>query len=359
MSEPLRYIIVGTGGWGGRWVSEFLPRLAQLGKALPAAAVDTNPEALKNAEQHLRLPPDKLYTDMARAFAENRADFTIVVVPPAHHEAVVDQALAYGMHILSEKPIADTMAACARVYKKVMAAGKKMAVTMSHRFDQDKQTLERLIKSGAYGRLDYIVGRNTWACRKFPAWGAFRYKMPDPLLIEGTVHHFDIMRALAGSNAHTVYAHTWNPPWSEFQGDSQGVITLQMQNGVKVFYEGANANASSLNGWREDYWRAECENATLELDQRRLRIVTGLRGRDAAIQEQPLDQQPVWTNPWLAEMFVDWLNGGPAPKNTLEDNIQCAALLFAAIESAHTDQPVDVQGFLQRHLDATSEEVLR
>jgi predicted dehydrogenase len=233
-----------------------------------------------------------------------------------------------------------------------MAAGKKMAVTMSHRFDQDKQSLERLVKSGAYGKLDYVVGRNTWDCRKYPSWGAFRYRIPDPLLIEGTVHHFDIMRALAGSNAQTVYARTWNPRWSEFQGDAQGLIIVDMENGVKVFYEGAKANASTLNGWGQDYWRAECDKATLELDRRKLRVIAGGIGHDAAIQEKPLEQQPVWTNPWLAELFVDWLGGGAAPENTLEDNIQCAALLFAAIESAHTGKPVDVQAFLQQSLAA-------
>jgi predicted dehydrogenase len=84
-------------------------------------------------------------------------------------------------------------------------------------------------------------------CRAFPAWGAFRYKIADPLLVEGTVHHFDIMRSLAGANAKTVYAKTWNPSWSEFQGDSQGLITLEMENGVKVFYEGGKSNAAQLN----------------------------------------------------------------------------------------------------------------
>jgi predicted dehydrogenase len=56
-------------------------------------------------------------------------------------------------------------------------------------------------------------------------------------------------------------------------------------------------------------------------------------------------------NPWLAEMFVNWLNGGPEPPNSLEDNIQCAALLFAAVESAHTGQVVEVQEFLRMNLD--------
>ena len=351
MAESLRYIIVGTGGWGASWCRDVLPRLAEMGKAVPAAAGDINRDALKNAREHLKLPARKCYTDIKKAFDTNQADFGIVVVPPAHHEEIVDVILAHDMHVLSEKPIADSLEACARIYRKVKAAGKKMAVTMSHRFDQDKQTLERLIKSVRYGALDYLIGRNTWAMRKSPAWGAFRYKIADALLVEGTVHHFDIMRALADSNARTVYAKTWNPAWSVFDGDCQALVTIEMENGVKVFYEGAKANASSLNTWNRDYWRAECDKATLELDNRKLRVITGALTHDATIEEMPLEDQPVWKNAWLAEMFVDWLSGGEPPPTHLDDNIQCAALLFAAIESAHTGKVIDVQAFLRKHLE--------
>jgi len=46
MSKPHRYIIVGTAGKGGDWCKNTLPRLAELGKAIPAAAVDINAEHL-------------------------------------------------------------------------------------------------------------------------------------------------------------------------------------------------------------------------------------------------------------------------------------------------------------------------
>lgn len=84
MDDPLRYIIVGTGGFGARWCRDFLPRLTNLGKATPAAAVDLDAGALANAREGLGLPPEKCYTDVDRAFAENGddADFVIVVVPP-------------------------------------------------------------------------------------------------------------------------------------------------------------------------------------------------------------------------------------------------------------------------------------
>lgn len=335
------------GGFGAHWVNNVMPRLIDpLSKVEAVAAVDIKADTFPFVMAKYRLPAEKFYTDAKKAFRENPADFAIIVVPPAFHESIVDLALESGLDILSEKPIADTMDACCRIYRKVKKAGKKMAVTMSHRFDQDKQSLERLIKSGRYGKLDYLIGRNTWNYRKLPAWGAFRYKIPDPLLIEGTVHHFDIMRALTGSNAKTVYAKSWNPAWSDFQGDSQALMILEMENGAKVFYEGAKSNASMLNGWGDDYWRAECEKATLELDKRKLRIIT-----DTVIQK-PLEEQPVWTNPWLAELFVNWLNGGPEPPNSIDDNIQCAALLFAAVESAHTGRIVPVQDFLREHLTA-------
>jgi predicted dehydrogenase len=349
MANRLRFIHVGTGGFGGYWCREVLPRLVKLGKAEPAAAVDINPEALENAQEGYGIAPERCFADAKRAFDEVEADFAIIVVPPAHHEAIVDLAVAKGLHILSEKPIADTMAACCRIHHKVKAAGLKMAVTMSHRFDQDKQSLERLIRSGEFGGCHYIVGRNTWNCRAYPSWGAFRYEIPDTLLVEGTVHHFDIMRSLAGSNAKTVYCRSWNAPWSDFKGDSSALITIEMENGIKVFYEGSKTNATTLNGWCQDYWRAECDKATLELDNRRLRVLSDLSG-ERVITEKALLRQPLWMNPWLAELFVHWLVGGPEPPNSLDDNIQCAALLFAAIESAHTGKIINVQEYLASQL---------
>ena len=346
-----RFIQIGVGGFGRSWVESFMPRLIDgLGIARPAAVADLNPAVFPAAMSGYHLPAEKCYTDVRKALAENPADFVIIVVPPPLHESMVDLALEHNLDILSEKPIADTMEASCRVYHKVRKAGRKMAVTMSHRFDQDKQSLERLIKSGNYGRLDYLVGRNTWSVRKFPAWGEFRYRMPDPLLIDGTVHHFDIMRSLSGSNAKTVYAQTWNPAWSDFQGDSQALITVEMENGVRVFYEGGSCNASSLNGWGRDYWRAECDRATLELDNRKIRVLEGNLFENALIREMPLENQAAWMNSWLAELFVNWLNSGPEPPNRLDDNIHCAALLFAAIESSHTGAAVNVPEFLKRYL---------
>lgn len=347
-----KMIQVGTGGFGSAWCGRFLPPNIQDGLIEVVAAVDTNPTALVNAQEHLGLPEDKCYIDIRRAFNENKADFCTIVVPPSHHEEVVDEALAHDLHILSEKPIADTLAASVRIADKVKRAGKKMGVTMSHRFDQDKTTLREELRSGRHGVLDYLICRFTCDCRKFGSWGAFRHEIPDTLMIEGAVHHLDILADLAGAKCDTIYAQTWNPSWGEFAGDSQGLVLMQCENGTRAFYEGAKTNAVGLNWWTEEYIRAECEKSTLILNQRHLERFPYdpdselTNRREGEGEEIPLLEQPKWANAWLIEQFVHWLDGGEPMDTNVEDNLQSVALIFAAIESSRTGQPVRVQEFL-------------
>lgn len=333
---------------GKLWCSDVFTYLGGLGKAELVAAVDVVPEHLENPRAILGLPADRCYTDLARALDENEADAVAIVVPPEHHEAVVDAALAHDLHILSEKPIADSMEASCRIVRKLRATDRKMCVTMSRRFMQDALSLEERIHSGDYGRLNYLVQRVTYDWRTFGVWGEYRHRMADPLLIEGTVHHFDVHRALTGSNPATIYARTWNPPWGEYAGDSTALILIDMQNGARVFWEGAKANATTLNEWHSAYVRAECEFGTLEVEAPNLRV---LRGDPPVAKELPMLPGEHWGNPLIAEMFCDWVAGRRDDHPTeVGDNLQCAAMVFAAIESSRTGAPVDVQAFIERHL---------
>ena len=347
-----RMIQVGTGGWGASWCRQHLPPNVADGLIEVVAAVDINPEALRNAREGLGLRDNQCYTDIREAFADNEADFCTVVVPPAYHESVVDQALDYGMHILSEKPIADTLEASIRIADKVEIAGVKMGVTMSHRFRQDITTLRHLIRSGAYGPPDYFVCRFTCECRSFATWGRFRYEIPDPLMVEGAVHHLDLLADMAGGRCQQLYAQTWQPAWGEFAGDAQALVTMQAESGARVMYEGAKTNAVGLNGWGHEYIRAECEKATLimshgaierfDYDPERKQPAR----REGTGEAVPLLQQPKWANAWLVEQFVGWLDGGEPMETNVRDNLQSVALVFAAVESSRSGQPVRVQEFL-------------
>ncbi|MCA9838370.1 MAG: Gfo/Idh/MocA family oxidoreductase [Trueperaceae bacterium] len=344
-------ILIGTGGQGKAWCERFLPPNIQEGLLEIVAAVDVNPAVLENPQTYLGLAADKCYTDLHKALAENPADFCVIVTPPAFHEAAVDAALEHGLHILSEKPIADTLEASIRIADKVQKAGKKMGVTMSHRFDQDKTTLLQELRSGRNGALDYLVCRFTCNMRNFGDWGAaFRHTMKDALMIEGAVHHLDMLATFAGARCETLYAQTWNPSWGDYGGDSQGHVMLTFENGVKAFYEGAKTNAIGLNGWAQEYVRAECEKATLIMDCREIERFPYEGGRiykrEGQGEKLPMLSGNKWMNTLLVEQFIRWLEGGEPMETDIESNLQSVALIFAAIESSQTGRVIKVQEFL-------------
>ncbi len=348
-----RVIHVGVGSFGRRWCSEFLARNIADGTIEVVAIADLDPEAVARGQALLGLPDSACHTDIAEAFASHEADFCTVVVPPEFHEAVIDIAIAHGVDILCEKPIAATMDASVRIAAKVRAAGRKMAVTMSHRFDQDKTTLREIIRSGLLGPVSAVSCRYQSSMRGHMQWGAlFRHTMQDPLLIEGAVHHLDLVADFAGAKCETLFATTWKPAWAEYAGDTDGIVTMVFENGVRGVYEGSSSAAVGLNDWTKEYVRIECENGTAILNSREIEIFTRLplarqQHREGLGQKMPLLTQPKWLNTWLIEKFCAWLDGGPEMETIVEKNVQASALIFASIESARSGQTVRVQEYVE------------
>ena len=103
-----------------------------------------------------------------------------------------------------------------------------------------------------------------------------------------------------------------------------------------------------LNGWGDEYIRAECELGTLILDRKQITVCE--IDRSECSKPLPLLQRPKWAHYWLLEQFCDWLDGGEPMETNVEDNLQSMALIFSAIESSQTGNPVKVQEFLNKYL---------
>ena len=350
-----KVIHVGVGQFGRRWCSEFLRSNIADGTIEVVALADADPQALATGRDLLGLPADVCYTDAAQAFARHRADFCTIVVPPSRHEAVVDLAIAHGVDILCEKPIADTMAGSLSIARKVRSAGRKMAVTMSHRFDQDKTTLRAIIRSGRLGRVNTVSCRYAADMRAHMAWGAlFRHTMADPLMIEGAVHHLDLVADLAGAPCETIYASTWKPDWATYAGDTDGIVMMTFANGVRGVYEGTSSAAVGLNDWTKEYVRVDCELGTAILNSREVEVfsredLVRQRSREGQGHKVQLITQPKWLNTWLIEKFCRWLDGGPEMETNVEANLQASALVFAGIESRRTGAVIRIDDYLRDH----------
>lgn len=343
--------MIGVGGMARHWINVVWG--AHHERMAFAGLVDVNEALLRETGETLGVPSSRLFTDVAKAFAQVEADYCCVVTPPQFHRQAVELACGRGMHVLSEKPIASTWEDCAAIYRAVQSSGVKMMVTQNYRYTPRILTLKKTV--GELGRVNYAVCRYASDYRKLLSWGArFRHEMSHSLLVEASIHHFDQLRNLTSADCQTMTGFEWHPGQirggpnqfagsDSFMGETNGLFVMQMTDGAFSSYEGNNLATGKTNTWHSEYYRVECEGGAAVLDADH---VVRIEERTADNTLQVLEiatERPKWEgHVAIGAQFLDWLDGGDAPATALQDNIKSAAMLFAAIEAGDSGQAVNV-----------------
>ncbi|MFN8636000.1 MAG: Gfo/Idh/MocA family oxidoreductase [Chloroflexota bacterium] len=353
---PKRCLMIGAGGMADSWIRDILPTFRD--RVEIVGLVDVSEPTLADSGDFLGLDGRQRFTQLGPAFENVDADFCAVVIPSAFHKDAALLAAARGLPILCEKPLADTWSACKEIYRAVTRANVKMEVVQNYRYRAPMLAMKAVLQSGALGRLNYVVSRFADDCREYGAW-ARRHHLPHAMLLDGAVHHLDMLRHLTGGDCAQIAAQEWNPPWSSSDGEFCALCLLSMTNGVRATYEGNATAAGEQNPWRQEAYRAECEGGAVAVGlDRTVRVYRHTRGRGVVTEEVPAPPPLHEGHAWIVAEFLDWLDGGPTPATTLEDNVQTSAMVFAALEAARTGQTVDVQQ-LVRELTADEGSVAR
>lgn len=144
----VRLGIIGCGDVAFR---TYFPWIDALGnRAQVAVCFDPIPERADRAAA--RFPGARAVTDLAGLLAEPDLDAAINLTPPPYHLSTTSAALDAGLHVLSEKPLAVTLADAQSLIAKADSVGKLLlcapGVMATHRF----RWLKRLLGDGQLGR---------------------------------------------------------------------------------------------------------------------------------------------------------------------------------------------------------------
>ncbi|MFK7894096.1 MAG: Gfo/Idh/MocA family protein [Granulosicoccus sp.] len=167
-TQPLMLLLIGT----GRMADLHAARFAELAGVSILAAVDTNPQRLRNfCRKHAIL---NAYSDLHKALEAHAYDAVTVVTPDSSHAAVTLEALKYGLPVLCEKPLADTLDAAERM---TLAAEEKRVVNMvnfSYRTSGALHKARMLVDDKVLGEIRHIEAsyRQSWLCNDY--WGDWR-----------------------------------------------------------------------------------------------------------------------------------------------------------------------------------------
>lgn len=289
-----------------------------------SAFVEISDEIGKRQAEAYGLNPSKIFKTLNEALTTVPADGVINVTPPQFHREISIQALEAGLPVLSEKPLADTLESAQAIVRKANETGVLHMVTQNYRYSIPAQTLKEAMDSKALGE----VGALTVEFFKGPHFGGFREEMDYPLIIDMSIHHFDMMRFFLESDPLWVYGRSWNPNWSWYRGDASAAVLIGFDNGVRVSYNGSWCSTGMETPWNGD-WRFECEKGVISLEDDQVR--TQLTGQEAEIAP-PVQMEHV-AQAYLLHEFHQALTEGHKPATTCQDNIKSLSLVFDVIRS--------------------------
>jgi predicted dehydrogenase len=326
---------------GRGWVKN----LKENPRAAVAALVDIRLEAAHKAATDFGVDPAQCYADLKEALKRTEAEFVVDVTIPEAHCPTTLTALAAGLPVIGEKPMAESMVSARKMVHAAEKANRLYMVSQSRRYDPKHVATQRLLQSGCVGDIttvncDFYIGAH---------FGGFRDEMPSPLILDMAIHHFDLCRFLTGADPVAVYAHEFNPKGSWYRGDVNASAIFEMSNGVVFTYRGSWCAEGCHTSWNGD-WRIIGSSGTVLMEKDQLPRGSrpkpgGQRGFHLE-QEDIRSEAPTINGAGIAgalNEFLDYLETGKVPQGECHDNIKSLAMVFAAIESSRRHRRVPVK----------------
>lgn len=337
----LRALVVGAGGLGRVWVKT----LQEFEQTEVAGIVDVRLDAAEDAARNAGLDGTYVGTELDEALEAVHPDFVVdVTIPSVHHDVVI-RSLEWGVPVLGEKPMTDSMQRARAMVAASERTGRLYMVSQSRRFDPRLFGFRKLIQQEAglpLGILnaDFYIGHHM---------ESFRHALEHVLLLDMGVHIFDKARFISGEEPVAVYCEDFNPSWSWLEGMSSASAIFEMTNGMRFTFRGSWVSEGRHTPWQSE-WRAVGPNGTVTwngMDEPVAEVAAGPvdpGNRRSALATRTLDAMPVVEREFAGSLreFVRAVRTGATPMGECHDNIKTLAMALGAIESAETRRRVAI-----------------
>ncbi len=333
--DRLRVLVIGSGFFGRNWLRE----VSACGECVVAGLVSKHADLLSKVGDEFKVPAERRFGSLEQALAKADAQAAVVAVPEMFHREVIIQALGHNLHVLTEKPLAMTMAEA----KEIRAAAQRqpgcvVMVDQNYRWRPHNQTLRQAVREGRVGQVVSMSYEFRQPITRTTT-DAWREKMPHPFLHDMAPHHLDLMRATMGLECQEIMAVGVRPPWSWYQGIPGVDALLAFENGVKVTYMGTMV-ARGLATPQDGIITVMGEKGTVRLESD---SHVRLYGESASPELIPLVAMPVSDLAYTLREFLGAIRERRQPETHLDDNIRTLAMVEAAILSLEQHRPIQVQ----------------
>ena len=321
-------------GLGRYAAGELGPALKQTKLCYLAGVVTGHPEKGEKwaAEYDLKKTNIYSYESLDRIADNKEIDIVYVVTPPGLHPEFAIRAAKAGKHVISEKPMATSVADCDRMIAACKAAGVQLGIGYRLHYDPYHLEMQRLGKETELGRFTKISGSFGYVMREREHRTDKKLAGGGPLMDLGI---YIVHGACMATGSTPIYVTAKEEPKlnPELFNEVEETISFTLEfphgencEGLASFNRGANQfHLEGKKGWMD------------------LKNAFSYRGITVASSRGPLNH-PV-TNQQAAQMddFADCILTGRPTSVPGELGRRDIAILMAIYEAARTGKRVKVE----------------
>ncbi len=364
--QPLRFGIVGCGSIGPTHAGA----IAQIADARLVAVADLLPDRAEALAQKYNVT--RIYQKQEELIADPEVDVVAICTPSGIHADGAVAALRAGKHVIVEKPMDVSLAACDRMIAAQRETGKKLTIISQHRFDMASRVVKEAIEAGKLGKIILATGSvKWWRTQNYydsGDWrGTWQWDGGGALMNQG-VHTVDVLQWLAGGEGDgggvkRVFAQTRTSAHDRIEVEDIAVATLEFANGAVGTFVATTAAYDGLPA-RMDIFGTE-GSAIIEGDRlKQMTLKTGesyiseraaahaisvAKGGTASVKDDATQRADdaevgaVWGDAHRAQIedFIAAIRNDTTP---LIDGVQGRKpleVILAIYESAKTGKPVE------------------
>lgn len=325
MSKKLRIGIIGAGRIGKLHANNLTSRVPN---AELAAISDVYEPAAKELAEKLNVP--NYYNDYRKILEDPSIDAVFICSSTDTHSPISIEAARAGKHIFCEKPIDHDLDKIKAVLEEVRKAGVKYQVGFNRRFDRNFKHVHEVVQSGGIGDVQIVK-----VTSRDPEAPPLSYvKVSGGIFVDMTIHDFDMVRYLSGSEVtevSAVGACLVNPEIGQAGDVDTCIITLKFANGALGVIDNSRQAVYGYDQRIEVFGSKGCITADNETPNN-----TTLYTADGVTKEKPL-----WffleryNDAFIAEenAFVDACLNGTDTAVGAFDGLQPVLIAIAAKES--------------------------
>jgi glucose-fructose oxidoreductase len=321
-------------GLGNYATNQLAPALLETKLCQLTAVVTGHPEKGEKWANHYNLKKENIYSyeNFDRIATNRDVDIVYVVTPPALHPEFTIRAAKTGKHVISEKPMATSVADCDRMIDACKRAKVQLGIGYRMHYDLFRKELMRIVQTQEFGPLmkmsgifSFVMNQHQWRIEKKLAGGG--------AMMDLGIYVVQAAIQAANTNPAWVTAHEEPKQRPDFFNETEETLkfTLNFANGATC--EGT----TSFNGQGNNF-RAEGSKGWFEMSKGAFSYNGGV----GQTSKGPLNFP--WINQQAAQMddFAECVLTGRKTPVAGEMGRSHIAIISAVYEAARTGRKVKV-----------------